>query len=354
MYPVLSSRFENKSIVNIKPFVIDALSIVVGISFITASLEDVLKMDIVNLFSSISADVGSISDLYNEAHIAASEKSSLNLFRPDRGIRIFFTDIIYFIIFYRFTLGVTKKDKIISGILLFGLLLNIFSSIEKGSRSLFFFFLMNTIFCFFLFNKKILPFYRKKIVFALTFFGILSILALSLITFGRFGSKAHTSVFTSITSYMGQSFLHFNEYVPGNRYLWYGNYSFPVARKVLGLQAALNPLERRDIMTNCRDLKSGVFYTHIGCFCFDFGMYITFFILLCLFIIFYIKRHLYTNAYYIHVHELFLLYFLFIISYQGAFLFVYAGYMGNIILLTNLAIYLLFKFSYLRERLRIY
>lgn len=316
-------------IISPKRWVIDWFSIFFIICAVLTYI-DRGSTNLTNLQGVLSGDF-STAALYNENSVAAASKEGLNFLTFYRVVFNIFFDIFIFILFYRCTLKLDKKNLffIVCHVLI--ILLQVVLILGSAHRGPIFFLIFNIILGILLFydffSKKI----KKSIFLFSTFTITIGIGVLVFMTITRFevNQTARSNPLFSTISYSGQSSLYFNKYILDNKVYLLGNYCIPLLRKVVGLNAAIFTTERRILIENT-DVPRGPFYTHIGCFCLDFGPIGTFFMLLAIFLFFVKRRFLCT------LDHLLILYLLGNVCVQGIMLFWYASYGGNLHLLAYL------------------
>lgn len=182
---------------------------------------------------------------------------------------------------------------------------------------------------------------RRIILSGAIFVSLLAIIFMSM-TFSRFGER-EGGASSSIARYAGQSVLNFDRYAFDNNGIRYGDRVFPLFKKLLLFDnVPSNFIERRAKYPHLY-INDEVFVTYIGDFCFDFGPYIAF-IIIVLFSIWVRSRTKSNNSQY-PFHKLILLQFCLSICIQGGSLFSYAD-TGNLIIIMYFLLYILFGVTY--------
>ena len=327
---------QRKAILIISPkrWIIDCFSIIFVICAVLTFI-DRGSTNLTNLQGVLSGDF-STAALYAENAAVSSAKEGLNFSAPYRVAFSIFLDISIFILFYRCTLKLTKRNLFFIACHILIVLLQVVRILSSAHRGPMFYLLFNVIFGILIFYDFFAKKVKKNILLFSVSVIVLGICALAFMTITRFGEKqtSKSNPLFSAISYTGHSSLYFNKYVLDNKkYLW-GNYCVPLLRKAIGLRM-FSTSERRD---TC-DVPAGAFYTHIGCFCLDFGPIVTFIIMLTIFIFFVKRRFLCT------LEHLLILYLLANICVQGIMLFCFGLWNGNLHLLAYLFMYICIKLN---------
>lgn len=225
-----------------------------------------------------------------------------------------FSLLLPFLLFYYLTF------KKINTILLIGLILAAVNPLlfqlsiaGRGSLS---FFILDVIFLYFLFRKKI-PIERAKKIKLYGFVGILSaILLLSIITIVRKeGTGATFSNLQMVGFYLGKPHLSFNNDMWNIKQLTQGDNSFSFIKSILGIDTFTDFMARREFWNESKiGILPHIFYTYIGDIFMDFGAFGT--LLLTLFVAF-IIRNLTISPYSISLTRLFIFYLYYTIILHG-------------------------------------
>jgi oligosaccharide repeat unit polymerase len=167
--------------------------------------------------------------------------------------------------------------------------------------------------------------------------GVVLIVVFTAITVSRFGDVQYTNPVDSVLAYAGQPLLHFGEHIPALRTTTNGDMCFPVFRGLLGLEWSTTLAIRNHRWETVLGAPLGVFYTFVGDLIMDFGLSLTF-VLLLLFSLFvyHNSRQRDTTA---DLHSLFALYVLLLIIAQGIFFFRYKTLGGNLQLVVFILTY---------------
>jgi len=161
-------------------------------------------------------------------------------------------------------------------------------------------------------------------------------------TVSRFGER-DGGASSSIVRYAGQAVLNFDRYAFDNNGIRYGDRVFPIFKKLLLFENVPDNFIERRAKYPYLYINDEVFVTYIGDFCFDFGPYVAF-ILIVLFSIWVRSRTKSNNSQY-PFHKLILLQFCLSICIQGGSLFSYAD-TGNLTIIVYLLLYTLFAINY--------
>ncbi len=340
MLLILPFLFQRKVnlIISPKRWVIDWFSIIFIICAVLTYI-DRGSTNLTNLQGVLSGDF-STAALYAENAAVSSAKEGLNFSAPYRVVFSIFFGISIFILFYRCTLELTKKNLffIVCHILI--VLLQLMMISGSAHRGPMFYLVFNIILGILIFYDAFTRKIKKKILLSSVSIVVLGMCALAFMTITRFGEKqtSKSNPLFSAISYTGQSSLYFNKYILDNKSYLYGNYCIPLLRKAVGLYAPVSSSDRHALIEKT-DVPGGPFYTHIGCFCLDFGPIVTFIILFFIVIFFAKRRFSYT------LDHLLILYLLANICVQGIMLFCYAFWNGNLQLLAYLFMYICIRLN---------
>ena len=170
------------------------------------------------------------------------------------------------------------------------------------------------------------------------------------LTNSRFGNTVGGSQ-SSLYFYIGQSNLYFNNYGLDNGGLRYGDRTFPLFKRMLGIDnVPANFWERRDKYRNLK-INDEVFISYVGDFTLDFGPFIAplIFVFFTLLVLKLTKIH---NGK-IKFHQLILLHFLMCVCFLGGMkLFTFSDVGGNLQLIVYFFLFFLFWFDYDFSRLK--
>lgn len=171
---------------------------------------------------------------------------------------------------------------------------------------------------------------------------VLSVVTVLTITWSRFSDRQDVSPMESVLVYSGQPMLHFCEYVYQARSRSHGDMNFPLLRAALGMEFSASLSIRKHIWETEMQMPFGVFYTVFGDFMLDFGVMLgsALFIVVALWVILSTRN----GAMAVELHELFLIYVLFLLVGPGIFYFMYKTIGGNLQVLCMVCSYVFFRF----------
>ena len=269
-----------------------------------------------------------LENIYLETMEAASQQIGNNLSNIGQVLCNVFSEITLFFSFYYITLK--KKNKITLILLWFSSFYVIAFSFSLGLRSSIVRFVFSCLFLYIVFK----PFIEKKILKTLNksfaIIVLLVVIAFAAITISRFANNTYfgtTGSSFSVLSYTGQSFIYFDEYGLNSDIKQNGDNTLPLFRRILGLDASNNLVERQEKWGNIMNIKQGVFYTFIGDFVFDFGPIFVFVAVSILSYFFVRKTKIFKK---IPLHKLLILFFIFNTCVGGIFYFPYKTIGGNL------------------------
>lgn len=175
-----------------------------------------------------------------------------------------------------------------------------------------------------------------------SFYAIVSVIII-IITISRFQTREDTNPIDSILIYAGQPMLNFCEHIYNANTFTYGDMNFPIVRAIFGLDYSPSLSMRNFNWESKLGVPLGVFYTFIGDIMLDFGVVVSvlLFISISIFSVINTRR----GARPVMLHEMFLIYLLFLFLSQGIFYFTYKTVTGNLQLIFMSFSYLFFRFS---------
>ncbi len=234
-----------------------------------------------------------------------------------------------------------KRNRLIVFLLIFSLVISLFSGLLYGLRGHFIFVILSSFFIFLVFKNFIQKKLKKTIIYSGSLLFILGSLPFIIISLGRFetGYSSMTNPLYANKAYIGQSTLYFNNFSLDNNGLRNGDRTVNLFKSFFFDDVPFDWQERR-AKYNYLYVNDDVFSTFIGEFVFDFGLIITFFIFLILWLLFY--RNIYKNLSIISVIKY---YFIWNTSIMGWTLFQYSDISGNLRVVTLLICSLIFYFS---------
>lgn len=184
---------------------------------------------------------------------------------------------------------------------------------------------------------------RKRVLVACIGLAIVLVSVVITITISRFENREDTNTLDSVLTYTGQPMVLFGEYIYAAKTTSKGDMCFPLFRGALGLGFS-STLSIRNFHWEPRlRIPLGVFYTIVGDFILDFGSWISMalFIVASICVLYNIRRDVTT----VELHELFLIYVLFLFVGQGVFYFSYKTIAGNLQVAFLIVSYLFFRLT---------
>ncbi len=279
-----------------------------------------------------------LEDIYQETMDSVSQQTGRNLSNIGQVLCAMFSEITLFFSFYYTTLK--KKNRFILFLLWFSSFYAVASSFSFGLRSGIARFILSCLFLYILFKpfieERILKILNKTLIVIV----LLIVIAFGAITISRFANNTYfgtTNSNFSILSYTGQSFIYFDEYGLNSDIKQNGDNTLPLFRRILGLEASNNLIERQEKWGNVMNIKQGVFYTFIGDFVFDFG---TVFVFVAISILSYLFVRKTKFSKHIPLRKLLILFLIFNICAGGVFYFPYKTVGGNLQIIAYCLTYL--------------
>ncbi len=217
----------------------------------------------------------SFSDVTNVASAYADfrgDDSANKDFGIIDGLNSIFRFFYIFLLFYYFSSS-RKEKYIFISIFTVAVIVSVLLDLSNGVRGPILGTAFQVICALLLFLDSYSIVVRKRVKRVMLVLSGFMIIAFSIITIGRFSSeqKAVENAMTYYAkSYASQSFLNFNQYGLDNGGLRYGDKTFPIVRKMMGLSYSKSYMERRNHFWQLH-MDDSVFYTFIGDFTLDFG-----------------------------------------------------------------------------------
>jgi len=217
-------------------------------------------------------------------------------------------------------------------------------SLAWSARTIVLFLLFSFLTCYLLFYKTL----TKKIKLTINWifasvFGFLFIIFL-IISFARFGENDLFGIDFFMLKYIGENFINFNGilYDQVDNYLYGGN-SFPIFRRLLGLEYWTSIADFRDYADYFTGVPVWIFYLFVGTFYLDFGPRITFFIALVICVIGY---RYFKNTPKIPFHRLILFILIYNMYTEGLFYFSLCDEPGNLKIIIHILLYFYFRIDF--------
>lgn len=316
----------------------------VSIIFIVASLA-YLPTIISNFASGIvklMVNPSGGQELYNEAMANSYHTGDGNITNLAAIISGSFSKIGILLFFYYLTLK--KPNKLILVGLFLSCIASILTYIYLGQRGVIMEILFAMIITYFALRKFIPTKINKRI----KIIGIILIIATTIpvivLTNSRFSEWRGGSL-QSIYYYVGQENLNFNNYGLDNGGIRYGDRTFPLFKRMLGIDNVPNNFwERRKKYPNLK-INDEVFYTFVGDFTLDFGPFVAPLIFI-LFTFFILNKTRIRNGR-ILFHQLILVHFVMCVCMVGGMkLYSFSDVGGNLQLIVYFLAYIFFRMDY--------
>lgn len=255
-----------------------------------------------------------------------------------------FSDAIVFLFFYSLTL---KKEKLLikNCLGVASILPVILQTFATSHRFSIVFLLINMFTAFVLFKDL----YSRKTLRYIKIFIIITLLFTCFIVVDfsakRFSHSGHASGNFFVLKYAGEGMVNFNTLLFNNlEEKFEGNLTIPVVRKLLGLEHTKGDQERKIKYSNV-NFPNYLFYTFVGGFVADFGLFATL-VIFCMICATMLRKIKQAYKQQIHLCDIFLIYILTIILLKGIFYYHYKDYEGNMKIISLFLFY-----AYLRYRL---
>lgn len=256
--------------------------------------------------------------LDSDAGLNAYKEMSLSAVESGKGINNI-SSIMYnmtcesavFLFFYFLSI---KKHYLLSLFLGLSSFVSLLIPLATGQRGNAVASILTLIACYFLFRNRLSQGVRRIVRFTgvavVIFVGVL----VGLISFSRF-NLSQGGVGGSVSWYMGQAPLYFNNYALDDGGIRYGDRTFNLLKRAINPDTPANYVERRLKYGNLH-IDDELFTTFAGDFCIDFGPVIALLIFI-LFNAWVLLQMRPMNGTTIDLHQIYLLYFTICISVQG-------------------------------------
>lgn len=331
---VLSSSYSN-----IIAVVLIALNIPVAVDIIPKA---------VTSYQSILLDFAIATELYGETAEMVREQTGSSFENIAGILRSISSGILIFYSFYYLTCPSRKKLLVI--LLWVCDFLPIPASLLSASRTGLSYWVLEMFVAYSIFSPFMIEKIQRRLRGVMLTFGVLLFLVFGALTIGRFGVSeynADDNVQNSVAEYFGQGTLYYSADVLQNDVYQWGDGTMPFFRQLLGLSYSKNIYDRQAKWGKSMKVEQGAFYTYIGDICSDFSPYIAFLLFVIATIIFDSGINKRGKSY-MSVSQLFLLFFLCSICYDGLFYFSYKTIGGNLKLIMNILFYGLINLQFIK------
>lgn len=291
----------------------------------------------------LDASVG--SEMYSEKLMNADSVGDGAISNLPSIVTNTFSDIAIFFSFYY--LSLKKKSCVFSIGLIISILILLVQPISRGLRGPTVLRVISIITAYVLLYK----FYNQqfnRIVKKVLILGVVAIsIPVVVVTVSRFSNRDGGSLY-SLTSYLGQANLNFNNYALDAHGVRYGDRTANLFKSFFFDNVPDNFVERRDKYHHMK-ITDEVYSTYVGDIVLDYGVILTPLIFIIVSLI--IHNSLRNIRSEIPFHKLLLIYFVSCIMMQGSFyLFPYSDVGGNLTLIAFILMYMVFKYDYKQKR----
>lgn len=286
-------------------------------------------------------DVSLGADMYSEHLSNADSVGDGAISNLPSIITNTFGDIaIFFALYY---LSLKKKNKVFTIGLIISILLILVQPISSGLRGPTVLRIISIITAYVLLYK----FYDENLNRIVKRILLLALIAISLpivaITVSRFGERDGGSLY-SVTSYLGQANLNFNNYVLDSDGIRYGDRTANFFKSMFVDNVPQNFIERRMKYPHMK-ISDETYSTYVGDIVLDYGPFVA--PILFIIVSMLISKSLRRIKDIIPFHKLLLIYFVSCVMMQGSFyLFPYSDIGGNLTLIAYSLMYMVFRFDY--------
>lgn len=292
-------------------------------------------------------DVSLGADMYSEHLSNADSVGDGAISNLPSIITNTFGDIaIFFSLYY---ISLKQKNRIFTIGLIISILVLLVQPISSGMRGQTVLRIISIITSYVILYK----FYDDKLNKIVKIVLLVSLIAISLpivaITVSRFGERDGGSLY-SVTSYLGQANLNFNNYVLDSNGIRYGDRTANLFKSLFVDNVPENFVERRMKYPHMK-ISDETYSTYVGDIVLDYGPFSA----PVLFIIFslLISKSLRRVGDVIPFHKLLLIYFVACVMMQGSFyLFPYSDVGGNLALIAYFLMYMVFRYDY-KQKIKI-
>ena len=338
--PIL--KYDNNKIKEIKRPSIVLLN-VVSIIFIIASFAQfpTIISNFSNSIANLLFNDSGGQELYDEA-MSNSYGSGSGITNLPAIISGAFTNFGVLLFFYYITLKNNNK------LILIGLLLSciviLIAYITLGQRGLIMEIMFSLIITYFALKKFFQPKIKKITKIVGVFLLIATAVPTIALTNSRFGNTSGGSE-SSLYFYTGQANLFFNNYGLDNGGIRYGDRTFPLFKRMLGIDnVPSNFWERREKYRHLK-INDSVFTSFVGDFTLDYGPFLATFMFI-VFTLIVIKMTKIRNQK-INFHQLILLHFVMCVCFLGGLKsFTFSDVGGNLQIIVYFLMFIIFWFSH--------
>ena len=315
IYPI--ANFNSRCLTNIRvanPLLLKYLIIFFAVIAIVPFFEN-----LIHVLTVYRGDTNQLSDIYNDKMEVGFDKEKVVNWLSFPGIignsvtsKFYF--LLPFLLFYY--LACKKINKYLMVGLLMAVANPLLFQLSMSGRGNLSYFILDAVFLFLLFRKKIPAKRYKKILISgvvLVFFAVIGLTILSMAR--KEGSGAEFSDIEMAGFYLGKSHLSFNNDMWHIKQLTEGDNSFSFFKYITGFHTFTDYLERRTFWNESKiGIPPHIFYTYIGDWFMDLGLIGTF--ILTLIVAWFVKR-ITCRKYNISLTSLFLFYLYYVIILHG-------------------------------------
>lgn len=254
-----------------------------------------------------------------------------------------FTDLVILLLIYHIL--TQQKAGIAAMVICLGY--NVIYNLSIGQRAIILEIILSFVFVFLIARHAMAESTRRHFSISIITFGVIAVMAFSVLTFARF-SERDNSVADYVLTYYSESWYIFNNHGLDPGGCRYGDFTAPLIRRMMGKPCTNTMFESIDTFTTMHT-NCSVFNTVIGDFTMDYGAIWTT-IMMILYVI--LMRHALpgeeTDAY--PFARLIILFIAWRIASIGFIAFSYRGIGGNIQLVTDIILYFFLRNRYVLKR----
>ena len=319
-YPLaVFERRKNKYFKRPSPFLLSSFSWIICLVALLFIIKSLPKIGTASF-----SDVSNVASAYADFRGDDSANKDFGLID---GLNSIFRYFYIFLLFYYFS-SQRKEKYVFIAIFSMAVIVSVLLDLSNGVRGPILGTAFQVVCALLVFLDSYSALVKKRVKRIMIVLSGFMIIAFSIITVGRFSSEQN-AVENAMTyyakSYASQSFLNFNQYGLDNGGLRYGDKTYPIIRKIMGLNYSKSYMERRNHYWQLH-MDDSVFYTFIGDFTLDYGPFgaAAILLIICLFYYVILKRRGPIS-----LGQLVIVYLIFIKCANGFTLYPFAELGGN-------------------------
>lgn len=333
-YPVLKyNEAEIKTIIPTPPIYIHVFTYIylfcalIRIPEIISSLSSGITL--------ILLDVDAGQDLYDNAHLISNTSGISNIFAIIYNV---FADASIILFFYYWIFFPNRKITII--IFAISIIIQVLTQVSMGLRTETVLKALSVVIAYITMRRFMnAKQKRKSLIIGGVFIGLV-LAAVIAVSFSRFDNNESVGIESGTLGYIGMGNLVFNEdvwYVNGTRN---GDRTANTFKVLLGYKDVPKNIEAVRSKYSSLGVDDSVFYTFVGDFVLDYGLFLTPLIFMFFSIIF--RKITKAHNHYIKLHQLIALFFVMNVVVQGGFYLFSYSFSNNLVILGYIALYLYF------------